>query len=175
MSTVTICLLVYLLPLVPAFVFYGGRVGSRAKLTGKLAGFAVDLGGGIAAYAAVFLMGIHFVAPLLHSPAARILNVRGTMKFSATPPKPPDVLAEMFPPVLDIPDGKSFEWKVPIVDGTEHIFVHPAGYEAQTLYLGGDVAFGAPNYKHHIDAAGTLIFDEPIVFKQSSNQPGGAS
>src|SRR5436305_6873970 len=128
MSEVTIYMLIYLVPLVPACVFYGGRKGSRAKFEGKLAGFAVDLGGGIAAYAAVFLLGIYFVAPHFYLPTARTIHIRGTLQFAAARPKPADVLVAMYPPELSVPEGMSFDWPVTLVDDTEHIVVHPTGY-----------------------------------------------
>lgn len=131
----------------------------------------MDLGGGIAAYAAVFLMGVYFVAPHIY-PAVRTIHVRGTLHFSAAPPKLPDVHAEFHPPDLAVREGGTFDWPVTLVNGTEYIVVHPSGYEGQTLFLAGEVPFGAPNYKHHFDAAGNLIFDEPIVFKPLS-QGGG--
>ena len=181
MSNIVIFVLIYLVPLVPACVFLLGRKGQKnpdATVQGKILGFTINLSGGIAAYAAVFLMGNYFVAPHFRAPSARVLHVRGTMQFSAVPPSAADLLLEIHPPDLAVRDGKSFDWPITIVDGTEHIVIHPAGYEGQTIFLSGEAPFGAPNYKRHFDKDGNLIFDDPITFKKTDAplaQTAGAS
>jgi hypothetical protein len=90
------------------------------------------------------------------------------MKFApGAAPTAADIKAELHPPDLDVRDGKNFDWPVTMVDGDSAMIVlQPAGYEGQTLFLKGEAPIGAPNYKHHPDKDGNIIYDEPIVFQK---------
>jgi hypothetical protein len=163
-----------LVPLIPAVVLFGTlrktrkRPDADAKISGTVAGIPMELSGSIAGYFAVAAFFAYIVGPHLYPQSARIVHVRGSMKFApGATPSAADIKAEMHPPDLDVRDGHSFDWPVTIVEGAPAVIVlQPAGYEGQTLYLSGDVPFGAPNYKHHPDKDGNIVFEEPIVFQK---------
>lgn len=156
-----------LVPLIPAVVLFGA-LKSTARIKGKVHGLPVNLGGAIAGYFVVAVFFAYEVGPHLYPQTARVVHVRGSMKFApGAAPSAADIRAELHPPDLDVRDGKNFDWPVTIVDGDSAMIVlQPAGYEGQTLYLRGESPMGAPNYKHHPDKDGNIIYDEPITFEK---------
>ncbi|HXH38705.1 MAG TPA: hypothetical protein VNN08_08765 [Thermoanaerobaculia bacterium] len=156
-----------LVPLIPAVVLFA-TLKSTATIKGTIAGIPMELGGAIGGYFAVAAFFASVVGPHLYPQTARVVHVRGSMKFVAgAAPTAADIKCELHPPDLDVRDGRNFDWPVPVVDGVPAaIVLQPAGYEGQTLFLSGDAPFGAPNYKRHPDKDGNIIYDEPIVFQK---------
>lgn len=162
-----IYLILVLVPLIPAVVLFA-TLKSTATIKGTVAGIPMELGGAIAGYFAVAAFFAFEVGPHIYPQTARVVHVRGSMKFApGAAPSAADIKAEVHPPDLNVRDGKTFDWPVTIVDGQSAMIVlQPVGYEGQTLFLTGEVPMGAPQYKHHTDKDGNIIFPDPIVFER---------
>lgn len=156
-----------LVPLIPAVVLFA-TLKSTAKIKATVAGIPMELGGAIAGYFAVAAFFAYVVGPHLYPQSVRVVHVRGSMQFApGSAPTAADIKAELHPPDLDVRDGRTFDWPVPIVEGVPAaIVLQPVGYEGQTLFLTGEAPFGAPNYKHHPDKDGNIVYEEPIVFQK---------
>ncbi|HSY52021.1 MAG TPA: hypothetical protein VLC46_24675 [Thermoanaerobaculia bacterium] len=165
-----------LVPMIPAVVLFGvlkspwlkSTVLSTTTIKATIAGIPMELGGAIGGYFAVAAFFAYVVGPHLYPPTARFVHVRGTMQFvSGAAPTAPDIKCVLYPPDLEVRDGRNFDWLVPVVEGDQaNVILQSAGYEGQTLYLTGELPFGAPHYKHHSDMDGNIIYDEPIVFQK---------
>ncbi len=167
-----------LVPLIPAVVLFV-TLKSTATIKGTIGGIPMELGGAIAGYFAVAAFFAFQVGPHMYPQTVRVVHVRGSMKFAkGAPPTAADIRAELHPPDLDVRDGRNFDWLVTIAEGeSKMIVLQPAGYEGQTLYLSGEAPMGSPNYKHHTDTEGNIVYEEPITFEKvpsSAVEAGGS-
>lgn len=154
-----------LLPLVPAMLLFKFLPGGNTEVEGPLAGLRVKLGGAFGGYVALTAFLATFYATSL-KPASSPLET-WTVVGAVQPTQSP-IKCKLVPP-LEIDDGNTFEWHIPVPKGTAlpKVAFAADGYEGDTLHLAPEPRPFNDRYPVEVDAAKHIVkVKKPIVLQK---------
>jgi hypothetical protein len=156
-----------LLPLVPAILLFKFLPGGNTEVDGLLAGLKVKLGGAFGGYVALTVFLATFYAQSL-KPASSSMET-WTVVGAVQPTRSP-IKCKLVPP-LEIDDGNTFEWHIPVPKGAAlpKVAFSADGYEGDTLHLAPEPRPFNDRYPVEVDAAKHIVkVKKPIVLQKAA-------